>query len=151
MVESSIVTLARENVEAYNAGDWKRLKASLAADVIYHDIGGQRRLQGADKLVENYQGWKKAGPDSKGTITNSLVSGNTVVFQLTWTGTQTGPLQTPDGSFPPSGRTWNAPGAQVIIIENEKIKEFYQYYDALTILQQLGVVPKAAAKATPGS
>jgi steroid delta-isomerase-like uncharacterized protein len=149
MAEQNLINVARENLEAYNAGDWQRLKASLATDVVYHDIGGQRRTQGADQLVETYQGWKKAGPDSKGTITNSLVSGNTVVFQLTWTGTQTGPLQTPDGSFPASGKTWNAPGAQVILIENEKIKELFQYYDALTILQQLGVVQLGQAKRAP--
>jgi len=149
MAEQNLIKVARENLEAYNVGDWTRLKASLATDVVYHDIGGQLRTQGADQLAEIYQVWKKAGPDSKGTITNSLVSGNTVVFQLTWTGTQTGPLQTPNGSFPPSGNTWNAPGAQVILIENEKIKELFQYYDALTILQQLGVVQLGQAKRAP--
>jgi len=50
-----VIKTARENVEAFTAGDWQRLKAVLSSDVIYDEIGGNRRLQGADQMLEAYK------------------------------------------------------------------------------------------------
>ena len=138
MSQQDLINSARENVEAFNAGDWQRLKAALAPDVIYDEVGSQRRLQGADQFVEAYQGWKLAGPDCKGTISNALASGNTVVIEVHWTGTQTGPL----GAIPPSGKPWSVRGAQVVALDGNRIKELRQYFDMTTILQQIGAVPR---------
>ena len=142
MAEQDVIRLARENVEAYNVGDWQRLKAPLAPDVVYHEVGSQRRLQGADQLVQAYQGWKRAAPDGRGTITNAFASGNLVLIEVTWTGTHTGLLVGPGGPIPPSGKAWNILGAQVVTIEGGKIKELRQYFDLLTILQQIGAAPR---------
>jgi len=59
MNEQDLTKLARENVEAYSAGDWTRLKASLAPDVVYDEVGSQRRIQGADEMVEAYRDGSK--------------------------------------------------------------------------------------------
>ena len=80
-----------------------------------------------------YQGWKAAGPDGKGTITNAFAQGNTVLIEVTWTATNTGPM----GSNPPTGKKWNVRGAQVVILEGNKIQELRQYFDMNTIVQQL--------------
>jgi steroid delta-isomerase-like uncharacterized protein len=138
MSPQDLINLARENVEAFNAGDWQRLKAAITPDVVYDEVGSQRRLQGADQFVEAYQGWKQAAPDCKGTISNALASGSTVAIEVHWTGTQTGPL----GAIPPSGKSWSVRGAQVIAIDKDKIKELRQYFDMTTILQQIGAVSK---------
>ena len=143
MTELDSIRVARENVEAYNAGDWQRLEAVLAPDVVYHEVGSQRRLQGADQMIQAYQGWKQAFPDDgKGTITNAFASGNLVLIEVTWMGTQTGPFVGPGGTFPQSGKAFNASGAQVITIEGGKIQELHQYFDLMTILQQIGAMPK---------
>jgi predicted ester cyclase len=41
------------------------------------------------------------------------------------------------GSNPPTGKKWNVRGAQVVILEGNKIKELRQYFDMNTIMQQL--------------
>lgn len=133
MTEQDAVRIASENVEAYNSGNWEKLRAVLASDVIYDEVGGQRKLQGPDEFVEAYRGWKEAGPDGKGAITNALAAGNTVVLEVTWTATNTGPM----GSNPPTGKTWNVRGAQVVHLQDDKIKELRQYFDMNTIMQQL--------------
>ena len=51
MIHQEMIRLACENVEAYNAGDWDRLKASLAPDVVYDEPGTQRQLKGADQMI----------------------------------------------------------------------------------------------------
>ncbi|PYS55289.1 MAG: hypothetical protein DMG13_04635 [Acidobacteria bacterium] len=142
MTEIEVIRVARENVEAFSAGDWQRLKAALAPNVSYHEVGSQRRLQGADQMVQAYQTWKQAIPDGKGTITNAFASRNSVLIEVTWTGKQTGPLVGPSGTIPPSGKAWDVQGAQVITIEGGKILELHQYFDLLTILQQIGAAPK---------
>ena len=40
-------------------------------------------------------------PDVKGSVTNAVASGNTVVLEVTWEGTHTGPLAGPKGAIPP--------------------------------------------------
>ncbi len=141
MAEQDLIRVASGNVEAFTTGDWERFRQSLAQDVVYEEIGTQRRFEGADEVVAAYQGWKQAGPDGKGTITNAVVSGNTVVLEVTWTATQSGPLQTPGGTIPPSGKPWEVRASQVIIVEDDKVKEFRQYFDAMTIMQQIGAMP----------
>jgi steroid delta-isomerase-like uncharacterized protein len=135
---SESIQSAIENVDAFNNGDWKRLKGCLSAEVVYFDAPSKRRLRGAGQYVEEYQNWKNAAPDCKGKVTNSFASGNTIVMEVNWKGTNTGPL----GGQPPTGKAWDVDGCQVVTIENGKIKELHQYYDMLTILQQLGMAQK---------
>ena len=142
MPEKDVIGVARENIDAYSAGDWSRLKAALAPDVVYNEVGSQRRLQGADQMVQAYQGWKQALPDGKGTITRVIANGDSVAIEVTWTGTHTGPLVTPDGAIPPTGKSVSLFGAQLITIQGNTIKELHQYFDLLTLLQQLGVAQK---------
>jgi steroid delta-isomerase-like uncharacterized protein len=138
MIHQELIRLACENVEAYNAGDWERLKASLAPDVIYDEPGTQRQLQGADQMIAAYRGWKHAAPDGKGVITKAFASESSVTLEVIWTGTQTGALLGAEGAIPPTGKKWHDLGAQDITIEDGKIVQFRQYFDMLTILQQNG-------------
>ena len=133
MTEQDAIRIASENLEAYNAGNWDRLKAAVTPDVTYDEVGGQRKLRGPDAFAKAYQGWKEAGPDGKGTITNAFAAGNTVLIEVTWTATNTGPL----GPNPPTGKKWNVRGSQVVVLEGNKIKELRQYFDMNTIMQQL--------------
>ena len=138
MIHQEMIRLACENVEAYNAGDWERLKASLAPGVVYDEPGTQRHLEGADQMIAAYRGWKHAAPDGKGVITKAFASESSVTLEVIWTGTQTGTLLGAEGAIPPTGKQWNVMGAQVITIEDGKIVHFRQYFDMLTILRQLG-------------
>jgi steroid delta-isomerase-like uncharacterized protein len=133
VTEQEAIRIASENVEAWSAGNWERLKAAVAPDITYDEIGGQRKLHGAEAFVNAYQAWKAAGPDGKGTITNAFAVGNSVLIEVTWTATNTGPM----GSNPPTGKKWNVRGAQVVILAGNKIKELRQYFDMNTIAQQL--------------
>ena len=70
------------------------------SDVVYDEVGSQRRLVGVNDFVQSYQAWKRAGPDGKGTVTRALANGDTVLIEVTWTATQTGPIETPKGPIP---------------------------------------------------
>ena len=144
MAEQDLNKIARENIDAFNAGDWERFKAPLAPDCVYNEMGTQRRIQGPAQIVQAMQGWKQAmpGTDAKGTVTNALASGNTAVLEITWEGTQTGPLVGPGGTIPPSGKRHVTPAAFLMTFEGDRIKEGRQYFDSMTLLQQLGAAPQ---------
>ena len=137
---------ARESIECYNAGDFDRLRSLLADDFYEEELATQRRLEGADARVEAAQTWKRAFPDEHGTITGVYTSGNTVAIELTWEGTQSGPIATPDGQeLPPSNKRITVKSVQVIEIEDGKLKALRHYFDLMTLLQQIGAMDQAEA------
>ncbi len=142
MSGQDLVGIASGFVDAFGAADWDRAAVPLAPDSVYNEIGTQRTLNGRDEILQAFQGWKKAMPDVKGTITNSFSAGNTVTLEITWNGTQTGPMETPDGTIPPSGKSQTTPSAWVLEFEGEKIKESRHYFDMVTLLTQIGAMPQ---------
>ena len=63
-----------------------------------------------------------------------------VVQEVTWTGTQTGPLATPDGEIPASGKHQSTAAVLVLDYEGDELKEYRHYFDMLSLLQQIGAV-----------
>ncbi len=144
---ADLTSIAREAVEAFNASDWERSKAIMTPDYVYNELGTQRRIQGPEEVVAALKGWKEAMPDVTGTVTNALASGDTVTLQVTWEGTQTGPLEGPSGTIPASGRRQVTPSAWILTFEGEKIKESHHYFDMLSLLTQIGAIPGESAEA----
>jgi ketosteroid isomerase-like protein len=64
-----------------------------------------------------------------------------VALEVTWEGTQTGPLETPTGSIPASGKRQKTPGIWSIDVKDGKVQSSRQYFDMLTFLQQIGAAP----------
>ncbi len=142
MGEQDLIRLARDAVDAFNKSDWDRFRAQLTANTVYNEHGTQRSLNGPDEITEAMQGWKQAMPDVKGTVTNSFASGNTVTLEVTWKGTQTGPFVSPSGTLPASGKSQTTPAAWIIEYDGDKIEESRQYFDMVTLLTQIGAMPK---------
>ena len=136
--------VARESIECYNAGDFARLRSLLADNFYEEELATQRRLEGADARIEAAQSWKHAFPDEQGSITGAYTSGNTVAIELTWEGTQSGPMATPDGQeLPASNKHITVKSVEVIEVEDGKIKVLRHYFDLLTLLQQIGAMDQA--------
>jgi len=138
MAEKSVADLAKEQVLAYNAKDWDRARAALAPEVVYEEVGTHRKLKGVDDVLTAWKGWATAIPDSRATFQSELVSGNTAVLEITWTGTHDGPLQTPNGEIPATGKKIELRAVQVVDVANDRVKSVRQYFDMGTLLQQIG-------------
>jgi len=128
---------AKNVVEAFNNDDWDAARGILG-DSTYNELGTQRSLAGADAIIEGLQGWKAAMPDVKGTVTSAVESGQRVVLEVTWEGTQTGEMVTEQGTIPPSGKRQKTPSAFIFDYENGEMKESRHYFDMLTFLKQIG-------------
>ena len=72
---ANVIEIAKAAVIAYNEKDWSKARDILAADAVYDEKGTHRRIQGAGEIIEAWQGWAKAFPDSKATFVASSRAG----------------------------------------------------------------------------
>jgi steroid delta-isomerase-like uncharacterized protein len=139
--EQDLIVTARGAVDAFNASDWGRYEATLAPGSLYDEVGTSRRVEGAGDIISCLQAWKAAMPDVTGSVTNAFATGNTVILEVTWKGTHTGPLQGPKGSIPATGKQQTTRASWVLSFEGGKVKESRHYFDMLSFMQQLGILP----------
>ena len=147
MPEQDPIDVVRSVVEAFNAADWDRYRALSAENVVYDELGTRRKLEGIDETLAALQGWKTAMPDVTGTIENVVASGNVVTAQITWDGTQTGPLESPSGTIPASGKRQVTPSCWILTVEDGQVQSSSHYFDMVTLLDQIGALPVAQEQA----
>ncbi len=147
MDAQELITIAEGSIEAFNDRDWNRFRALLAPNAVYDEVATGRRFTGPDDIIDACEGWLATMSDANGTISNTLVSGNTVVIEVTWSGTHDGPLESPLGSTPASGNTIETRGPQLITISEGGITEVRQYFDMLAMLGAMGALPESDARA----
>jgi steroid delta-isomerase-like uncharacterized protein len=94
-MSEDLIRAAREEIEAFNAGDWERLGAGVTEDTVHEEPATGRRTRGRDALIELNRGWKEAFPDATGTVTDAFASDDRVALRIIWEGTQSGPLPWP--------------------------------------------------------
>jgi steroid delta-isomerase-like uncharacterized protein len=133
-----LIAAAKAPTIAYNDKNWAAVRAAVTPDFTYDEVATQRKVQGADQAIALYQGWAAAFPDSRGTFHGAVVSGNTVVLEVTWEGTHQGALQTPDGSVPPTGRRIEIRACMVLELTGERVSLQRHYFDMATLLRQIG-------------
>lgn len=141
--------LGRRHLEAYNAGKWDEYKSALADDVKYEELATHTSASGRDKYVEAVKRWKIAFPDTKAQVLNEYASGDTVITEVEWTGTHTGPLEGPLGVIQPTSKRGSLRAVLVTRFANGKIAEVRHYFDIMTMLGQLGVLSGLSAPAQP--
>jgi steroid delta-isomerase-like uncharacterized protein len=78
-----------------------------------------------------------AFPDLCHTIEDQVAEGNKIVTRLTVQGTHQGPFQ----GMPPTGKRVTFTDIMISRIEDGKIMELWAQFDALGLLQQLGLLP----------
>jgi steroid delta-isomerase-like uncharacterized protein len=139
MSQQALIDAAKAPILAYNEKNWEAVIQSVASDVVYEEIGTGRTLRGASDVIAGWKGWAAAIPDSKATFEAAHVSGNTVILEATWRGTHSGPLPTPSGEIPATGRKIEMRACQVVEIADGKALGIRQYLDMLTLMTQLGV------------
>jgi steroid delta-isomerase-like uncharacterized protein len=142
LTADAMVKIARGQVDAFNDGDWERMRARLGSEARYDELGTERKIDGAEKIVELFKGWKQAFPDAVGTVTSAVAGGDKAALEVTWKGTHTGPLVTAEGTIPASGKRQETPAAFFFTFAGDKIKESRHYFDSLTLLKQIGAQPK---------
>ena len=135
----TLIEAAKASVLAYNDKDWDRVRTVATPDVVYDEVATGRKAEGIDQVLPLWQGWARAFPDSKAAFHNAIASGSSVMLEITWNGTHKGPLETPNGPVPPTGKTIAIRACMVVELEGERVKRERHYFDMATLSQQLGL------------
>jgi predicted ester cyclase len=115
----------------------------MAPDCVWVTPDGEFR--GREAIAAFQRPFDRAFPDGEHTARRVLIEGDTVVIEGVWTGTHTGPLETPQGEVPPTGRRCESAFVVVADIRDEQPVRINVYWDRLTMMAQLGLMDQPAA------
>ena len=139
MSNDSVFSAARASLDAYNSKNWDAVRVSVTDDCVYDETATHRKVEGIVAILEVWQGWAAAMPDSRATYEATYAIEGGTVFELTWRGTHTGPMQGPDGEIPATGKSFEMRGCQVIEMDGDRAKVIRHYFDICTMVSQLGL------------
>lgn len=138
--------LARSLYEYWNDRDFDRLGGLIAESGELLVIGSGSRYTGSSGAVEYARMWAEAFPDGKIEIDHIITAGDFAVVEFTARGTHTGPLRISGKALSATGRSITLDICDVIEIQAERIHSLRSYFDAGSLLMQLGLIVEAGTE-----
>jgi hypothetical protein len=126
--------------EAVLAHDLEGVAACYAEDAV-GVTPDQGEIRGRDALAAYQRQLGDAFPDMGYEPVAKHEAGSVAIDEGDFVGTNTGPLPTPGGNLPPTGRSIRVRSCDVATIERGVIVEHHFYFDQLDFLSQLGLLP----------
>jgi steroid delta-isomerase-like uncharacterized protein len=133
--------VATRILEAFNDADWDAFRAGVTDDVVYVESGTGRRIEGADAYLALCEGWKRALPDVSGTVRRAIEGDEVVAQEVSWTGTHDGPLPTPNGDIPATGRPVTVEATLWTQTRDGAVSEVHHHLDVMALMAQIGAIP----------
>jgi steroid delta-isomerase-like uncharacterized protein len=124
--------------EVWNKGQVSVADELLTATYAHHDSSTPDLGRGPESEKKRVTLYRNAFPDLRLTIENILAEGETVVARWSCRGTHKGDLN----GIAPTGKQFNITGVSIARFTNGKMFEGYVNWDALGLMQQLGIVPE---------
>lgn len=134
-----VTAVTRALYDAFNDRDYDRSAALVTDDAEIIAIPTGEIQRGPDGMRAMMQGWATAFPDSRIEVTHLAVAGNAAVVEFTGRGTHTGPMETPAGTIPPTGRLVEVAFCDVLEYREGRVASVRSYFDLATMMQQLGL------------
>jgi steroid delta-isomerase-like uncharacterized protein len=119
--------------EGFNKGNLVIVDELVAANHVNH----ADNVRGPEEYKQFITMYRTAYPDLHMTVEDQIAEGDKVVNRWTSRGTHQGDLM----GIPPTGKQVTLTGTYVARIVGGKIIEEWGNFDALGMMQQLGVVP----------
>ena len=148
MSEQNKTNVRRLFEEVWNKGYVPVADELFAPTYTHHDSSTPDLGRGPESEKKRVTLYRNAFPDIRFTIEDMLAEGETVVARWSCRGTHKGDLN----GIAPTGKQFNINGISIARFTNGKMFEGCVNWDALGLMQQLGVVPELGrAKATAAS
>ncbi len=128
--------------DAINAHDADAIGALYADDGVLSDPSGEFR--GPEAIVQYWERFFTAFPDMNGRDEFTAESGDTAINEWSFSGTNSGPMETPEGTIPATGKRMTLRGCDALTVREGRIQSHRAYYDQLAFMTQLGLVPEGA-------
>ena len=137
--------LAKKWTDAFNRHDARAVASYYAQDCVAYDPFYPEPLRGRAAVEKDSADFFRAFPDLRIEVIDIFEKGDRAAGEIRMTGTNSGPLATPMGEVPATGKRLDLRGVLVGKINAENlIVEERRYYDTGTLMQQLGLAPQMA-------
>jgi len=137
MLEENKALARRAWEVVFNQKNLDALHEFYAADAVWHQP--DQDLQGLEEVKQWLARPFGAFPDLNVTVEDVIAEGDKVVIRYTSRGTHQGETK---GLGLPTGRQIELEGIAIHRFEESKIVEFWDRFDTLNLLQQLGLSPE---------
>jgi len=122
--------------EVWNKGNLPVADELFAPNYVHHDSSTPDVGQGPESEKKRATLYRTAFPDLRLTIEDITAEGETVMARWSCRGTHKGDLS----GIAPTGKQFTISGISIARIANGKMAEGWVNWDALGLMQQLGVV-----------
>ena len=123
--------------EIFQGGNLELVDELFAPNFVLHDPSVPEEVRGLEALKQYITMYRTAYPDTHFTVEDQIAEGDEVVTRWMGQGTHQGELM----GIAPTGNQVTVTGIEIDRISGGKIEETWVSYDALGMMQQLGVIP----------
>jgi predicted ester cyclase len=132
----------RSMLDALDRGDTAGYAAHYTPDGVSHDPMSPEPAKGREAITAGAAALVRAFPDLQCTVRSVIADGERIAAEVTFAGTNDGPLETPDGDLPPTGR----PASLDLFVRLDctpdgLVAESRGYCDVAALMTQLGLAP----------
>jgi steroid delta-isomerase-like uncharacterized protein len=130
----------QQGVEDFNSQDADSVANVYAEDAVLHDPQVPEPIRGREAIQESYEAMFRMFPDAKVTMLNRHAEGNLIMYEFRFSGTNEGPIGTPEGDIPPTGQRVEMPMAVFADVDEDgRFADARRYYDVAEMMRQLGL------------
>src|SRR5436190_2030950 len=131
--------VVRAHYEAFNLRNTDKSLSIAADDVKVRNIPFNLDYLGHKGYREYLENWTTAMPDCKVQVMNVMAGDEWAAIAFFGRGTHTGPLAGREGTIPATHKKMDMMFCEVLRIKDGQITESRLYFDAATLLRQLGL------------
>jgi steroid delta-isomerase-like uncharacterized protein len=136
--EDNNAVIRRFLEEIFEGGNLELVDELFAPDYVLHDPAVPEEVRGQEGTKQYVAMYRSAFPDTRFTVEDQSAEGDRVVTLWTGQGIHQGELM----GIPPTGNQVTVTSIEFDRVSGGKLQETWVNYDALGMMQQLGVVPQ---------
>jgi len=133
--------MLRDYAAAWSSGDVEKVVFFLTDDCVIENVGSGTAYRGQEEIKAWVRGNFASTPDFKIEVISLFVAGDWVGVEWIQSGTYTGEV----AGTEVTGKHFSGRGASIIELREGKIRREAIYWDSLSFLRQLGVMPEASS------
>ncbi len=141
---STLRSLVEKHYQQINTQDNSTLLEVFSPDV-ETTAPGAGTMRGLEPFAAYGQAFYTAFPDGRIHLKTVVESGDTIMVEGNFTGTNTGRMAGPAGDIPPTGRQIDLPFCDVFQARDGRFMGHRLYFDQVIMLTQLGLMPAPPA------
>jgi steroid delta-isomerase-like uncharacterized protein len=135
---SQTPAVAQAWIDGWNSKNPETLVSAFTADGVYEDVPFGIKKKGSTELRELHKFFHDSVGDLYCKLVDAHIADRHGTIEWIFGGTDVGVFKT--------GKTFAVPGVSVIEVKDGKISRNLDYYDAATIMKQVGVLPESKAQ-----